>query len=225
MQQMKAFIVMPENAPVVKRNAVEGYGATIIPSKATLTSREETMEKVLADTGAFFIHPYNNYEIIAGQATACYELLSDHGDIDTVIAPVGGGGLLSGTCLSAHYLRREVRVFGAEPSGAADAFKSLEKGEIVPSVNPVTIADGLLTSLGDKTFPIIRKYVSGIRLVDDKDIVTAMRILWERMKLVVEPSGAVPLAAVLGDIRFFKGRKIGVILSGGNVDLTRLPFG
>ena len=223
-QQIKAYIVMPENAPSVKRNAVRDYGAEIISCKPTLAAREQMLNQVTRETGAVFIHPYNNYDIICGQATCAYELLGEISNLDAIVAPVGGGGLLSGTCLAAHYLNEFIEVFGAEPSGAADAYQSLEKGEIVPSTEPKTIADGLLTSLGDKTYPIIRDHVQGIILVEDKEIIHAMRMIWERMKIIVEPSAAVALAAVLHEKEYFKDRRIGIILSGGNVDLARLPF-
>ncbi len=223
-RDIKAYIVMPENAPQVKRNAVRDYGATIIPCKPTLESREKTLLEVTNDTGSVCIHPYNNYDVICGQATCAYELLEEVSDLDAIIAPVGGGGLLSGTCLSAHYLNEFIEIFGAEPSGARDAYLSLEKGEIIPSVNPETIADGLLTSLGDKTFPILHEHVQGIILAEDPEITNAMRMLWERMKIIVEPSGAIGLAALLHEREYFKNRKIGIILSGGNVDISHLPF-
>ncbi len=223
-QNIKAYIVMPENASRVKRNAVRDYGASIIDCKPTLESREETLLKVTNETGSVCIHPYNNYDVIAGQATSAYELLKEVGDLDAVIAPVGGGGLLSGTCLSAHYLNEFIEVFGAEPYGAQDAYQSLQKGEIIPSLKPETIADGLLTSLGDKTFPIIHELVQGIILTGDSEIISAMRMLWERMKIIVEPSGAIGLAALLHEKEYFKNRKVGIILSGGNVDISHLPF-
>ncbi len=223
-QGMKAYIVMPENAPAVKRNAVRDYGAHIINCRPTLAAREQTLAETTQETGSVFIHPYNNYDVIAGQATCAYELLGEISDLDSIIAPVGGGGLLSGTCLSSHYLNEYIEVFGAEPTGAGDAVLSLQKGEIVPSVNPDTIADGLLTSLGDKTFPIIKKHVQGIIPVEDQEIIGAMRILWERMKIIIEPSGATALAALIHEKDYFKNRKVGVILSGGNIDITHLPF-
>jgi len=224
MQNVKSFIVMPENAPIVKRKAVEEYGANIITCKPNLSSREETLDKVVKETGSLFIHPYNNYDIIAGQATCCYELIGEINNLDAIITPVGGGGLLSGTCLSAHHLNPSIKIFGAEPAGAPDAFKSLQNNKIVPSVNPNSIADGLLTSLGDKTFPIIRDHISGIILVEDSEIIEAMKYLWERMKIIVEPSGAVPFAALLKNKENFENKNVGIILSGGNVDLSHLNF-
>ena len=221
---LKAHIVMPENATPVKKNAVRDYGANIYQCKPGLSSREQMLNQVTTETGAVCIHPYNNYDVIAGASTSAYELLKEVGNLDAIIAPVGGGGLLSGTCLSAHCLNEFLEVFGAEPAGAKDAYLSLQKGEIVPSVDPETIADGLLTSLGDKTFPIIHDHVQGIILAEDTSIVSAMRMLWERMKIIIEPSGAISLAALLNEKEYFKNRNVGVILSGGNVDLARLPF-
>jgi len=219
-----AHIVMPETAPKVKVEAVKSYGGRISFCKPTLEAREQTLQELIASTGASLIHPYNDHRIIAGQATACKELLSDHTDLECVVAPVGGGGLLSGTLLSAHHFGRQIAVFGAEPSGADDAMRSMDAGEIIPSIHPNTIADGLLTSLGSLTFPIIQKLVTRILTVDDKDIVYAMRLLWERAKILVEPSAATALAIVLVHPELFKGSNVGIILSGGNVDLDKLPW-
>lgn len=221
---IKAFIVMPKNAPEIKINAVRGYGAKIFFCEPTLKAREDTIEKVIAETSAYFIHPYNDYNVIAGQATASLEMYNLFSDLDFVITPVGGGGLLSGTILSTQYFAPYTQVLAGEPAGADDAYQSLKKGSIVPSVNPDTIADGLLTSLGDKTFEIIRKNVTDIILVSDEEIVEAMRLIWERMKIIVEPSGAVPLAAILKEKKKYTGRKIGIILSGGNIDLSKKYF-
>ncbi len=220
----KAFIVMPNNAPKIKINAVKDYGAEIIFCEPTLKARESALEKVVKDTGATFIHPYNNLKVIAGQATAAKELLEETGNLDYLMAPVGGGGLLSGTALSVHYFSGKTKVIGAEPKGADDAFRSLKAGKIIPSVNPQTIADGLLTSLGNITFPIIQKYVSGIITVKEKSIIQAMKLVWERMKIIIEPSAAVPLAVVLENQSEFENRNTGIILSGGNVDLEKLPW-
>lgn len=221
----KAYIVMPDNSPEVKVKAVEGYGARITFCKNTPEERESTVQKIVAETGATFIHPFNNYEVITGQATTAKELIEDVQDhLDVIIAPVGGGGLLSGTALSAYYFSPETKVFAGEPEGAADAILSFRSGKIEKAPYVKTIADGLLTYLGDKTFPIIRQYVTDIFTVSDEEIIEAMRYLWERMKIVVEPSGAVSLAAVLKNKETFKGKKIGIIISGGNVDLGKLPF-
>ncbi len=221
----KCYIVMPENSPKVKIAAVEGYGATITFCKNTPEDRQGTVDAIVARTGATFIHPFNNYEVIAGQATAAKELLEDvEVTLDAIVAPVGGGGLLSGTALSARYFSPRTRVYAGEPEGAADAILSFRTGRIerAPYVN--TIADGLLTHLGDKTFPIIRSEVTDIFTVSDEEIVQAMRYLWERVKIVVEPSGAVSTAAVLKNKAVFEGKKVGIIISGGNVDLGKLPF-
>ncbi|MHA4738857.1 threonine ammonia-lyase [Dyadobacter sp. MSC1_007] len=221
----KCYIVMPDNSPRVKISAVEGYGAEITFCKNTPEERQRTVDEIIANTGATFIHPFNNYEVIAGQATASKELIDDVGvALDVIIAPVGGGGLLSGTALSAQYFSPGTKVYAGEPEGAADAVLSFrsDKIEKAPYIN--TIADGLLTYLGDKTFPIIKAGVTDILTVSDEEIIQAMRYLWERMKLVVEPSGAVSLAAVLKNKEVFKGKKVGIIISGGNVDLGKLPF-
>ncbi|MFO7610462.1 MAG: pyridoxal-phosphate dependent enzyme [Candidatus Krumholzibacteriia bacterium] len=219
-----AHVVMPTSAPGVKRAAVAGYGAVIYDCEPTLAARESTLAEVVARTGAEFLHPYNDWRIIAGQGTAALELLSDHPDLDLVMTPVGGGGLLSGTAIAAHALVPGIRVVAAEPAGAEDAARSLAAGRIVPSENPRTVCDGLLTSLGEKTFAVIREHVAAIWTVDDAAIVAAMRLIWERMKIIVEPSSAVCLAALLQHPQDVRGRRVGIILSGGNVDLDRLPW-
>lgn len=224
MQNIKAYIVMPKNAPEVKKKAVKGYGGDVIECEANLEARETTLRKVVEDTGAKFLHPYNDYQVIEGQGTAAMELIAEHADLDYIISPVGGGGLLSGTALATHYMSPETKVIAGEPMGADDAWQSMEKGVLIPQTNPQTIADGLLTSLGDKTYPIIRDYVEKIVRVEEEEIVAAMRLIWERMKLIVEPSSAVALAAVLNEKEKYQGKKVGIILSGGNVDLGNLPF-
>ncbi len=215
---------MPSSAPPVKKAAVAGYGAEITECVPTLEARETTLEAVVARTGATFIHAYDNPMVIAGQGTAALELITDVPDLEVVMAPVGGGGLMSGTAIAVSSSRPDIEIFGAEPAGADDAFRSLRDGEIHPSVEPKTIADGLLTSLSDRTFRILSERLLGIRTVSEDTIVRAMRLLWERMKIVVEPSGAVPLAAVLEHPEDFAGRRIGLIISGGNVDLDHLPW-
>lgn len=220
----KAYIVMPRTAPELKKKAVKSYGAEITFCEPTLKSREETAQKVIDKTGAELIHPFNNYSIIAGQATAAMELINDYGKLDFILTPVGGGGLLSGTSLSVKYLSPKTKVIGCEPEGADDAFRSLRDGKIYPSENPQTICDGLLTSLGEKTFNIIQKYVDEIITVDDEQIINAMRLIWERMKIIVEPSSAVPLAVVMNSKKKVENKLVGIILSGGNVDLNKLPF-
>lgn len=219
-----AYIVMPSNAPEVKKKAVAGYGATITFCQPTLSSRESTLDEVVRETGARVIHPYNNFEVICGQGTAALELLQDHPDLDIIITPVGGGGLLSGTATAARAIRHNIKIIGAEPLNANDAWQSFRKGEIVPSVSPNTIADGLLTSLGDLTFAIIMNKVDDIITVKEENIVRAMRTIWERMKIVVEPSAAVTLGIILENPGLFEGRNVGLILSGGNVELSKLPF-
>lgn len=221
---INAFIVMPDNSPHVKQDAVREYGGNIIFCEPTLKAREETLNNVVAETGAVFIHPYNNYNVIAGQGTAALEILEDMDEFDCIITPVGGGGLLSGTSLTVKSIAPEINVFAAEPEGADDAYHSFKSGEIVPSINPKTIADGLLTSLGDKTFNIISKLTDDIFRVSDKQIIEAMKLIWQRMKIIVEPSAAVTLGAVLTNPDFFNGKRIVCIISGGNVDLGKLPF-
>jgi len=219
-----AYVVMPRNAPVAKRAAVADYGAQIITCEPTLAARESTLTAVVARTGAAFVHPYDNDQVIAGQGTAALELLTDQPDLDVVMAPVGGGGLLSGTAVATRTLAPAAAVIAAEPSGADDACRSLAAGHIIPSVAPDTVADGLLTSLGERNFAIIQAHVQAIWTVDDARIIAAMRLVWERMKIVIEPSAAVCLAAVLARPEAVSGRRIGMIVSGGNVDLARLPW-
>ena len=221
MRGIPAHIVMPSTAPSVKVAAVRGYGASITFCEPTLDARESTLDRVAKDTGAHAIHPYNHPDVIAGQGTAALELLDEYPNLDAMIAPVGGGGLMSGTTLVAR-ARGISNVYGAEPTGADDAFRSLAKGEIVPSVDPNTIADGLLTSLGPLTFGILRNDLKAILCVDDDAIRAAMRLIFERMKMVIEPSAAVPLAAIVANPELFRGKRVGVIISGGNCDLDVL---
>ncbi len=221
---IKAYIVMPNNSPKVKIEAVKFYGGQIIFCEPNLKARESTLEEVVKETGATFIHPYNDSRIIAGQATAAKELLEDIDDLDIVIAPVGGGGLLSGTSLSAHYFSPKTITIGAEPKGADDAYRSMREDRLIPSENPSTVADGLLTSLSALTFRIIREYVSDIVTVSEERIIESMRKTFERMKTVIEPSSAVPLGALLEGKVDVRGKRVGIILSGGNVDLQRLPW-
>jgi len=219
-----AYIVMPNNAPEIKKKAVAGYGAEIIFCEPTLQAREAALYEVVNRTGTAFVHPFNDYRVIAGQATAAKELLEDTPALDIILAPVGGGGLLSGTALSAHYFAPHTQIIAGEPEGARDAFLSLEAGRIVSAPYIKTIADGLLTSLGDKTFPLIQQHVKAIITVTDEEIVAAMRLIWERMKMIIEPSCAVPLAALFREKQKYTHKKVGIILSGGNVDLGKLPF-
>ncbi len=219
-----AHIVMPSNANKVKITATEHYRGKITFCEPTLQAREETLAKVVAETGSVEIHPYNDVRVIAGQATAARELISQVSDLQIIMSPVGGGGLLSGTALSAHFYGNNIEVIAGEPTGANDAYRSFNSGSFVPSVSPQTIADGLLTSLGTITFEIIRKHVHNILTADDNQIIKAMRLVWERMKIIIEPSSAVPLAVVLNNKELFKGKRVGIIISGGNVDLDALPF-
>ncbi len=223
MSGSSAHIVMPSNAPAVKKAAVEGYGATITFCEPTLEAREAALESIVASEGRVAIHPYDHLPIIAGQGTAALELLEQADDLDTVIPPVGGGGLASGTAIVVTESSGG-RVIGAEPAGADDAYRSLAEGRRLPSIAPKTIADGLLTALGEHTFAILSARLDSIVTVSEAAIVEAMRLIWERMKIVVEPSAAVPLAALLEHRSQIPGERIGVILSGGNVDLDRLPW-
>jgi threonine dehydratase len=220
----KAYIVMPNNAPIIKKNGVKALDGEIIECEPTLEARESTVQQVIDRTGATFVHPFNNYDVIAGQATATVELIAEVPNLEVIMAPVGGGGLLSGTALATHYLLPNAEVIAGEPEGAADAILSFKSGKIEKAPYIKTIADGLLTNLGDKTLEIIRMYVKDIILVSDDEIIAAMRLIWERLKIVIEPSCAVPLAALLKQKERFVGKKVGIILTGGNVDLGRLPF-
>ena len=219
-----SYIVMPSTAPKVKKNAVTGYGAQISFCEPTLQAREENLARVVKETGAIFIHPYNDYRIIAGQATAALELLEEIGGLDIILTPVGGGGLTSGTALTVKSISPRTKMIATEPENADDAYRSFQAGKIIPSVHPDTIADGLLTSLGDKTFHIIQNYVDDIVTVSEDGIIQAMRLIWERMKIIVEPSAAVPLGAIFTNQIDITGKRVGIILSGGNVALDKLPW-
>ena len=224
MRGIPAFIVMPENAPEIKKKAVAGYGAQITYCTPTLEARESTLKNVANATGATEIHPYNYFNVICGQGTAAKELIEEIGTLNIIMAPVGGGGLLSGTAISAKALLPNVKVIASEPAGADDAFRSFYSKTLQASVSPKTIADGLLTSLGSLTFSIILNEVDQIVIVSEESIVAAMRMIWERMKIIIEPSSAVPLAAILENKVDVRGQKVGIILSGGNLDLGKLPF-
>jgi threonine dehydratase len=224
MRGITAHIVMPENSPEIKKKAVAGYGANITYCKPTLQARESTLANVVIETGATEIHPYDNFNVIAGQWTAAKEFIEDKGDFDIIITPVGGGGLLSGTALSVKYLLPACKVIAAEPAGADDAFQSFYSKKWLPSENPKTIADGLLTSVGKRNFEIILDKVDDIVTVSEESIIAAMRMIWERMKIIIEPSSAVPLAAIMEGKIDIQNKKVGIILSGGNLDLGSLPF-
>ena len=217
-----SYIVMPNNAPRVKVDAVLGYGGDITFCEPNLQAREETLTKVVEKTDAIIIHPYNDYDIIAGQGTATMELCQEIENIDIILCPIGGGGLISGTALSASFFGKNIRVVGCEPKGADDAYRSMKAGKILPSINPSTIADGLLTSLGERNFPIIQEYVDEIVTVSEDSIMIAMKLIYERLKIVIEPSSAVPLAAILENKVDVQGKNVGIIISGGNVDLEKI---
>lgn len=218
----KAYIVMPSNSPQVKVHAVNGYGAEVTMCAPNQQAREETLNAIVEKTGATFIHPYDNYDVIEGQATCVKELLAEVPDLEIVITPVGGGGLLSGTCLGVHYFKPTVKVYAGEPEGAADAVLSLQTGKVEKAAFVNTIADGLLTTLSDRTLAIIKEHVTDILLVSDEEIKSAMRLIYERMKIIVEPSCVVPFAAALKNPALFQGKKVGIILTGGNVDIAKL---
>ncbi len=225
MKGIPAHIVMPRTAPGIKKKAVAGYGGIITFCEPTLAARESTLALVVAATGATEVHPYDNFQVIAGQGTAALELIEESGPFDLVMTPVGGGGLLSGTAIAVKKLLPACRVVAAEPAGADDARRSFYAREIIPSVNPLTIADGLLTSLGKRNFAVMMDKVDDIVTVSEEMIVEAMRMVWERMKIIIEPSSAVPLGALLENKIPAAGLKVGIILSGGNVELSHLPFG
>ncbi len=218
---VKAVVVMPRTSPKVKVDATRSYGAEVVLCEPTLESRETTTKDLIDRDGYALVHPYNDERIIAGAGTAALELVMERGDLDCVLAPVGGGGLISGTAIATKGLCPDAQVIAVEPQNADDAFRSFRQGTIVPSVNPKTIADGLRTSLGTVTFPIIQQLVDDVVTVTELEIVESMRLLWERMKLVVEPSGAVGLAGLLKISATLKRNRVGIIISGGNVDLTR----
>jgi threonine dehydratase len=219
-----AYIVMPSNSPDVKKRAVEGYGAEITYCEPNQAAREAAAQAILDRTGAHFIHPYDDYRIIAGQGTAAKELLEDTARMDILLAPVGGGGLLAGTALAAKHFSMGVQVIGCEPAGADDAFRSFRDRVRYPSQNPQTIADGLLTGLGERNYGIIIQHVHDIVTCSEEAIVAALRLIWERMKIVIEPSSAVPLACILEGKINVTDKNVGILLSGGNVDLGKLPF-
>ncbi|MBT8211016.1 MAG: pyridoxal-phosphate dependent enzyme [Eudoraea sp.] len=221
---VEAHIVMPSNAPRVKMEGVKAYGGKIVLCEPTLEAREGAADRIAEETGATFMHPSNDTEVILGQGTAALELLEDYPDLDYIFAPIGGGGLIAGTALVAHYFGNNCKVVGGEPFEVDDAYRYFHSGVIETNVTTNTIADGLKTVLGNNTFPIIRKYVHEIIRVTEDEIIAAMKLVWERMKIVVEPSSAVALAALLRESQRFQGKKVGIIISGGNVDLGNLPF-
>jgi len=221
---IKAFIVMPSSATQVKKDAVKEYGGNIIECESTLKARQITTQQIEDETGATFIHPSNDINVIIGQGTACIELLKEQPNLEYVFTPVGGGGLIAGTALAAHYFGKNCKVIGGEPFEVDDAYRSLLSGTLEFNSTTNTVADGLKTHLGDVNFPIILKYVDQIIRVTEKEIIDAMRLIWERMKIIIEPSSAVAVATIIKGKERLKGKRIGVIISGGNVDLSQLPF-
>ncbi|MCL4130528.1 UNVERIFIED_CONTAM: hypothetical protein GTU68_036668 [Idotea baltica] len=222
---VKAYIVMPENAPEVKRAAVKDYGAEIITCPSTLKDREEYTQKVIEETGAVLIHPSNDAPVILGQASMTAELLIEVPELEIIVCPIGGGGVGAGACIAKHHLSPNCKIIGAEPQNASDAYHSMLEGKIMPSINPPdTIADGLRSQLGDLNFPILHELLDQILLVTEEEIKHAMRIVWERMKIIIEPSSAVTLAVIFNKPELFEGKKVGLIITGGNVSLDNLPF-
>jgi threonine dehydratase len=221
-----AYIVMPNNSPDVKLEAVKGYGANITLCEPTLEARQNTLKKISEKTGAEVIHPFNNPNVIAGQGTAALEMIEDLGNLDAIIAPIGGGGLMSGTCITTRSLLPNAKLFGAEPKGADDAYRSLKEGKMLPQESPNTICDGLLTDLGENTWDILKEHLNAIYTVSDDEVIKAMKLVWERMKIIIEPSSATAVAVVISpEFKELKGiEKVGIILTGGNVDLAEIPF-
>ena len=221
---INATVVMPNTAPEAKKNAVKGYGGTVLECEPTLSAREAMLEQVVADTGADFVHPYNDARVIAGQATCSLELLEEAGNLDAVVAPIGGGGMISGTCLSLLNRSPDTKIYAAEPENADDAYRSLKAGEIIEDDAPQTVADGLKVCLRPRTWHFVSNYVSDILLASETEIIDAMFLTWQRMKMVIEPSSSVPLATILKNKDLFRGKRVGVIITGGNVDLKKLPW-
>ena len=217
-------VVMPHTAPQAKKDAVRGYGGTVVECEPSTTSREAVFAEVVAKTGAEFVHPYNDPRVIAGQATCSAEMIEQVQDLDAVIAPIGGGGMISGTCLALSNLAPQIRIYAAEPQNADDAYRSFKAGHIIADDAPVTIADGLKVPLKDLTWHFVKRHVSDILTASDPEIIEAMKLIWKRMKIVMEPSSAVPLAVILKNKELFAGQRIGIIITGGNVDLDRLPW-
>ena len=219
-----AHIVMPTSAPEVKKKGVKEYQGIIYECEPTLEARERTANEIAQKTGAALLHPSNDIEVIIGQGTAAMELLEEQPDLNAIFCPVGGGGLIAGSALAAKYFGNDCKVFGGEPFEADDAYRSLQSGKIEGNDTTNTIADGLKTTLGNNNFPIIKEHVSGIIRVTEEEIISAMRLVWERMKIIIEPSSAVTLAALLNAKENFQNQKVGIVISGGNVDLSKLPF-
>ena len=221
---IQATVVMPRTAPEAKKAAVRGYGGEVLECEPSTAAREEMLNELVARTGADFVHPYNDHRVIAGQGTCSLELYQDIGDLDAIVAPIGGGGMISGTCLTMSNLSPKTAIYAAEPKNADDAYRSFHAGEIIEDDSPQTVADGLKVSLRPRTWHFISKYVTDILLATEEEIIDAMYLTWQRMKIVIEPSSAVPLAIILKNKSLFEGKRVGVILTGGNVDLKKLPW-
>jgi len=217
-------VVMPRTAPQAKKDAVRAYGGIVTECEPSTSSREETFAKIQAETGADFVHPYNDERVIAGQGTCSKEMIEDLGQLDAVVAPIGGGGMISGTCLTLSTIAPETKIYAAEPEQADDAYQSFKQGKIIAYDAPKTIADGLLVPLKERTWHFVSNYVTDVLLASDQEIVDAMRLIWARMKIVMEPSSAVPLATILKNRDVFAGKRVGVVITGGNVDLDKLPW-
>jgi threonine dehydratase len=217
-------VVMPRTAPQAKKDAVKGYGGVITECEPSTSSREEVFARVQAETGADFVHPYNDPRVIAGQGTCSKEIVEELGPLDAVVAPIGGGGMISGTCLTLSNIAPQTRIYAAEPKDADDAYQSFKTGEIVAYDAPVTVADGLKVPLKELTWHFVRNHVTDVLLATEQEIIDAMRLIWARMKIVMEPSSAVPLATILKNRDVFAGKRVGVVITGGNVDLDKLPW-
>lgn len=217
-------VVMPRTAPQAKKDAVRGYGGRVVECEPSTSSREAVFAEVVAETGAEFVHPYNDPRVIAGQGTCSLELIADVPELDAVIAPIGGGGMISGTCLALSHVAQGVKIYAAEPEQADDAFRSFRAGHIIADDAPETVADGLKVPLKELTWHFVRSHVTDILTASEEEIVEAMKLIWKRMKIVMEPSSAVPLATILKNPDLFRGQRVGVIITGGNVDLDKLPW-
>ena len=217
-------VVMPRTAPQAKKDAVRGYGGVITECEPSTSSREEVFARVQAETGADFVHPYNDPRVIAGQGTCSKEIIEDLGELDAVVAPIGGGGMISGTCLTLSNIAPRTRIYAAEPEAADDAYQSFKQGRIVAYDAPETVADGLKVPLKERTWHFVSRYVTDVLTASEQEIVDAMRLTWARLKIVMEPSSAVPLATILKNRDTFAGQRVGVIITGGNVDLDKLPW-
>ena len=217
-------VVMPRTAPQAKKDAVRGYGGIITECEPSTSSREETFARIQAETGADFVHPYNDERVIAGQGTCAKEIIEDLGPLDAIVAPIGGGGMISGTCLTVSNISPETKIYAAEPEQADDAYQSFKQGKIIAYDAPKTIADGLLVPLKERTWHFVSRYVTDVLTASDEEIIEAMKLIWKRMKIVMEPSSAVPLATILKNRDVFAGKRVGVVITGGNVDLDKLPW-